>query len=179
MSAAPHAAPAIEPASAEAWRVAAERAPGIGWGARIRQLAWTVLIGVGSLPLLAIAKISLADLYWLGLLDTGFHLALMACAWFGTVRDWRTIAPDEDLLLNRAARVRRFTLLRRLLMVEAGVLVAYAPLKTLWSGAQLQWGWPATLAVSALLITWSLERIARVEWREHRRLLDVSPHEGP
>lgn len=163
--------PADDAISIASWRSVAAKAPSIGLRVRLRQLTWTVFIVAGAIPTLAISKYSLRHGYWPGLLVTAVHLGAMGIAFVGFSPEQWIAGPAEDMLPRRAARAFRFTLLRRVLMLEAAALVALAPIRTLSTGAPLQWGWPATLSVAMLLICWAMERIMRTEWREHQRLV--------
>lgn len=175
MSVEPRLTPTDDASSIASWRAAATKAPAIGRRIRLLQCAWALLVGVGTIPTLAIIKFSLLHGYWPGLLNAALHVSALSIAFIGpSFVQWRA-GPGEDVLPRRAARVQRFTTLRRVLMLEAAVLVALAPIRTLSSGATLQWGWPATLSVAMLLICWALERIFRAEWRAHQRLVAAEP----
>lgn len=178
MSAPSRATPISDAESVAAWRAVAAKAPAIGMRVRILQLAWMLLAVAGAVQTMAIVKYSLRHGFWLGVLDTSVHAIAIGLAFSGFSRDRWLTGSASDLLERRGARVARFTLLRRVLAVEAAALVAFAPLRTLLTGALLQWGWYATLSVAMFLICWAFERIVRAEWHEHQRLVAADPAEA-
>lgn len=145
---------------------------------RLMQLAWLLLFGVGVIPTLAISKYSLLTAHWPGVLAVATHVSAVGIAFCGvSPKHWRA-APYADLLPRRAARVARVTTLRWVLLLEAAILCSPAPVRTLWTGAPLRWGWPATLSVAMLLIAVALERILRAELYALQRLTAADATEG-
>ena len=139
--------------------LAAVALPGVYWFATM--LPW--LLGAVA-PSPALGRM-LAELRVL----VAVHLAALALALGPTVRV-RAGGRLEGLARRYAARAERLRDLRRLLVVEAALLFAQAPLAALLLDATLRWGPAFTVAVATLSVAWPLERVARAQQHEGERL---------